>query len=501
MRTDSGAAAPLRLRLATLLFPPYGLFLLWRSSKGLSQKFLGTAGVLLYSLLYAALVIFLLIRFTGLQIEWRGGYAPALTWRKTAPDYDALERDRASRASASNAPVAKGPDAAAWWTGFRGPLRDGHYDEMPIRTNWPANGLPLLWRQPCGGGYSSFAVAEGLAFTLEQRRDQEVLVAYSVHDGHEVWKDCWPADFRDFYAEGGPRSTPTYSDGRVYGSGALGTLHCVEAATGRLVWSHEILAENHADVPTYGVSASPLVFEDKLFVLSGARNGRSVLCYDKRTGKLLWSVLDDITGYQSPMLMQLAGTRQLVISCEIRTIGLQPEDGKLLWEYPWRVKNKQLPIAQAVAIATNRFILSAGYFTGAAAVEITKTNSGFAAQPLWQNSYLKNKFTSSVFWRGFIYGLDEDILTCLDATTGDRKWKGDRYGYGQLLLASAHLVILSGEGELALVPATPDAPKEVARFQAIHGKTWNHPAIADGLLFVRNSVEMACFDLRPAISP
>lgn len=146
-------------------------------------------------------------------------------------------------------------------------------------------------------------------------------------------------------------------------------------------------------------------------------------------------------------------------------------------------------------------MLSAGYFTGAAALEVTKTNSGFATQKVWQNSYLKNKFTSSVYWKGFIYGLDEDILTCLDANTGERKWKGERYGYGQLLLASGHLVMLSGEGELALVPATPDQCRELARFQAIHGKTWNHPAISGGRIFVRNSVEMACFDLSPSKSP
>jgi outer membrane protein assembly factor BamB len=156
-----------------------------------------------------------------------------------------------------------------------------------------------------------------------------------------------------------------------------------------------------------------------------------------------------------------------------------------------------MPIAQPVLLSTNRFLLSAGYFTGCAAVEVTKTSSGFTARAVWQNKNLKNKFTSSVFYQGYVYGLDEDILTCIDAANGERKWKDGRYGYGQLLLASGHLIILSGEGELALVKATSERHEELARFQAINGKTWNHPAIADGKILIRNAQEMACFQISP----
>jgi outer membrane protein assembly factor BamB len=169
----------------------------------------------------------------------------------------------------------------------------------------------------------------------------------------------------------------------------------------------------------------------------------------------------------------------------------------MLWEYPWRVLNNELPIAQPVILTTNRFLLSAGYFTGCAAVEVSGAGTNFTARTLWQNKNLKNKFTSSVCWQGHIYGLDEDILTCLNAATGERKWKDGRYGYGQLLLAGGYLVILSGQGELALVRADPGGYTELARFPAIHGKTWNHPALADGKLLVRNAAEMGCFELGP----
>jgi outer membrane protein assembly factor BamB len=237
--------------------------------------------------------------------------------------------------------------------------------------------------------------------------------------------------------------------------------------------------------------------EEKLILLTGAGHGKSLVCYDKHDGKPLWTALDDVTGYATPMVVTLAGQQQLIICAENRTVGLRIEDGKLLWEYPWRVLNDQLPVAQPAILSTNRFLLSAGYFTGCAAVEVTKTETDFVARTLWKNKNLKNKFTSSVLFEGYIYGLDEDILTCLDAATGERKWKEGRYGYGQLLLAGGYLVILSGAGELALVKATPERHEELARFQAIHGKTWNYPAIAHGRILVRNAVEMACFDILP----
>jgi outer membrane protein assembly factor BamB len=486
--------SPLRLRLTTLLFPPLGLVLLWRMPGRLWRKFLGSIFIALFTILYSALVIFILVQVGVLKIEWRGGYAPALTWRKSLPNYDALERHRAEQ-SARLGDIAL--ESTVPWPGFRGPNRDSHYDEIPIFTNWPDGGLKLLWRQPIGGGYSSFAIARGWAFTLEQRRDTETAVAYDFKSGRELWNCAWPDRFQEYFSEEGPRSTPTYDDGKVYVLGAMGELRSLDAETGKAVWTRNIVVENHGNVPSYGIAPSPLIIGDRLFVQSSAGNGKSVLCLDKRDGKLIWSALDDPTGYASPVLVNLAGQDQIIICAETRTLGLSIEDGKVLWDIPWRVLHNQMPIAQPLLLGTNRFLLSAGYFTGCAAIEITKTASGFSARIVWQNKNLKNKFTSSVFWQGYIYGLDEDILTCLDAATGERKWKDGRYGYGQLILASGHLVILSGDGELALVKANPERYEELARFQAINGKTWNHPAIADGKILVRNAQEMACFQISP----
>ena len=488
------------LRMWTLLLPPVGLALLWRSTARLRRKLFGTIGILLYCLPYCALIIWVLMRTTGLQVEWRGGFPPVLTYSKTLPDYDAVDKSRAAQhglpvPAATNSAIAALPP---YWTDFRGPNRDGLYGETPILTNWPAAGLRELWRQPIGGGYASFVVAEGLVFTIEQRRDFEVTAAYDLATGREVWTNGWAAHFQESMGGEGPRATPTYHEGKLYVQGAEGDFRCLEAATGKTLWFKNVLKDTMSGLLYFGMASSPLVVDDKVIVQSGDSPGKkSVVAYDRATGAVIWGALDDSGAYGSPMLVTLAGQRQLLIATERRVVGLAVETGQLLWEFPWVVNLHNRNVAQPVLLNTNRFMLSAGYGTGCEAVEIGKTDTGFSARSVWKNKFLKNKFTSSVCWNGFVFGLDEDLLSCLNADTGERQWKDGRYGYGQLLVASGCLIILSGEGELALVRAIPDHYEELARFQAIHGKTWNHPAIAHGKLLVRNAVEMACFDLSP----
>jgi outer membrane protein assembly factor BamB len=486
------------VRIATHLLPPLGLFLLWRSSQVRRvTKVLGTIYIAAYSVLFVSGVLALLIVVFGVDlVEWRGGYLPAITFSKTLPDYDRLELSRARqvrdgpRGAARQTPVYAG----AYWTGFRGPNCEGMYEERPILTNWPAVGLRELWRQPIGGGYASFAIAEGRAYTIEQRRQQEVVTAYELDTGRELWAHGWDARFEEAVGEDGPRATPAYDQGRIYALGATGEFRCLDAATGSLLWRCNIMEQNHAEVMKYGVSASPFIVGQKVIVLPGGRNGSSVVAYDKTIGSAVWKSANDKQAYTTPMLVTLAGQEQLLIVSARNALGIAPEDGRVLWHTPWIVQNDNA-VAQPVLLGTNRFLLSGGYGLGCASFEVTPSNSAFTARPLWRNTHLKNKFTSSVLYQGYIYGLDDDVLTCLNATTGERKWRQGHYGYGQVLLASGHLIVLGGDGVLALVAATPLRFEELAHFQALHGKTWNHPAIANGRLFVRNAVEMACFDI------
>ena len=491
--------------VASVILPPVGLVLIWmRKNTRLITKFVATAGIILLGVGY----------FSAYQQWEKSGENEAV--------FSAVEQDRARQqaeaaqstgavapqaavspgattAAGQPAPAATTTDAAAahatrnYWTNFRGPNRDGRYDEMAVLTQWPAGGLKPLWKQPIGIGFASFVVADGRAYTIEQRRRQELVAAYDVNTGRELWTQGWNAEYSDSTGDG-PRATPTWDNGRIYALGATGELRCLDAKTGAVAWGRNILSENGASNLQWAMAASPLIVDDKVIVLPGGPAGKSIVAYNKSTGAPVWKSQSDPQAYVSPMLLTLAGRRQIVVVSSSRILGLVPEDGSLLWSHSWDT-DMGINVSQPIQVDKNRFFISAGYGKGAALIEVSGSGNSYTAKSLWENINMKNKFNSSVLHEGHVYGLDEGILTCLDVSSGARKWKGGRYGYGQVILASGHLIITSDSGELALVKASPDQYTEVARFPALEGKTWNYPAIANGRLLVRNATQMAAYNI------
>ena len=361
-----------------------------------------------------------------------------------------------------------------------------------MRTDW-GGALTPLWKQPVGGGHASFVIAGGRAFTIEQRGGRELAAAYDPATGRELWTTAWNARFKEGNGGGGPRATPAWHDGRLYVLGATGEFRALDAATGRTLWRTDILADAGAENLDFGTSASPLVVDNTVVVLPGGANGQSVVAYDRQSGKRVWGALDDGAAYSSPMLVTLAGVRQILTFTATRLVGLSPANGKLLWELPWRTVNQA---SQPLIAGPDRVFISTGDGTDAAMLQLAAGADGqLTARELWRTNRMNNNFSSSVLHDGFIYGLDGSILACIDASTGELKWKGGRYGSGQVMLASGHLIVLTEQGELALVRADPKAHQEITRFPAIEGKTWNHPAMSDGILLIRNIEEMAAFDL------
>jgi outer membrane protein assembly factor BamB len=494
----------------------------------MKKKLLVAIGGLAVLMLAAGAVLVRVVDVRG----WLDGSGVWPRYVTTPPDYEALEADRARQratmppleppvapeppAASSTTPAAAGDGAPApasapvpgsaeaarplrpareQWADFRGPARDGRYLK-PIRTEWPSDGLPLLWKQPIGPGYASFVAAEGRAFTIEQRRQQEVVAAYDIDTGRELWTNAWDGEFVEAMGGDGPRATPTYHDGRVYALGALGEFRCLDARTGSVLWRRNILSDAGASNISWGMAASPLIVDDTVVVLPGGSNGKSVAAYDRRSGEIVWTALDDEAAYTSPMLVEIGGVRQLLIVTAKRVLGLPTGGGQVLWEHPWETFNG-INVAQPLLLGGDRILMSAAYDHGALVLAVKRNGEAFTTEVVWENNRLKNKFTSSVLHEGFVYGLDEAILACVDAATGQVKWKGGRYGYGQLLLAGDRLIVLTEGGDVVQVRATPSGHEELARFEAIKGKSWNHPIIVDGRLLVRNVREMAAFDIRP----
>ena len=509
--------------LVCLLIPPLGIVLLWLRPGGIFSRLTVTGALL-------ALTFVQLFTFYGMRTELDGSgrWPIGFTFASPESHYETLERVRAEAKAAAplespletvertevanldvpepvspaepateqtSSPLPPATIYDAYWTDYRGPNRDGHYAATPIRADWPADGLPELWRQTIGGGYASVVIADGRVFTIEQRRQDEVVAAYDFETGRELWTRAWPGLFQEPMGGDGPRATPTWNEGKIYALGAEGELQCLDAATGKLIWRKNILADHDAPNLQWAMSAAPLVVDDKLIVLPGGRSGNSIAAYDKETGALLWTSLDDRAAYVSPMLATLAGRRQVVVLTATRIVSVAPEDGSLLWEHPWAT-HQGINSSQPLVLDENHLFVSSGYGQGAVLLRISAEGSGLQSEEVWANNSLRAKFNSPVLHEGLIYGLDEGILVCLDPRTGQRKWKGGRYGFGQVLLASGHLIVLTEQGDVVLVRATPESHQEVTRFSALRGKTWNNPAIAKGRLIVRNQTEMASYDLR-----
>jgi outer membrane protein assembly factor BamB len=405
-----------------------------------------------------------------------------------------LARTGTEPAALTPVPVVAEPRAV--WPGFRGPDRDGVIHGVRIETDWAQSPPVELWRRPVGPGWSSFAVRGNFIYTQEQRGNDETVSSYSLITGEPVWRHKNAARFYESNGGPGPRGTPTVSDGRVYTLGATGIVNALDASTGAVVWSRNAAADTGAEDPGWGFTSSPLVVNDLVIVAASGR----LAAYDVATGHQRWLGPAGGAGYSSPHLATIDGIPQVLLLRGARTTSVAPADGALLWEYRWQ---PAVSIVQPALAADGNVLIASGDAMGGMGIRriaVAHGSAGWTTEEKWTSRGLKPYFNDFVVHDGHAFGFDGNILACIDLADGARKWKGGRYGAGQLVLLPDQdlLLVLSEDGELALVSATPDKFTELARFPALNGKTWNHPAMAGDVLLVRNGEEMAAFRLSPA---
>jgi outer membrane protein assembly factor BamB len=404
----------------------------------------------------------------------------------------------AASASVTPAPVtALMPSATlppAEWPGFRGPARDDAVHGVNIETDWSKSPPVEIWRRPIGPGWSSFAVQGNFIFTQEQRGDDEIVACYSLTTGAPVWRHRDKARFWESNAGAGPRATPTLSNGRVYTLGATGLLNALDARTGAVIWSRNAKTDTGAPLPGWGFAGSPLVVGD---VVIAAVSGR-LAGYNAATGTPRWKLETGGSGYSSPHLATIAGVTQVLFLSTAGATSVSPADGSVLWKHAWSIDG----IVQPRIVDGTDVLVGSGSGladgSGIRRLAIARhSGGGWTVEERWTSRGLKPYFNDFVVVKGHAYGFDGSILSCIDLADGTRKWKGGRYGQGQMIALADQdlLVVLSEEGDLALVKAVPDEFTELARFTAIEGKTWNHPVLVGNVLLVRNGEEMAAFRL------
>ncbi len=431
-------------------------------------------------------------------LECTGDMGIVLRTRFGDKRQQALESHRQAQTEFGPAPAwTPAVDVSLDFPEYRGRNRDGIVTGPPLNRDWATNPPRCLWKQPVGGGYAQFAVAGNAAVTIEQRGDQEAVVCYDTATGIERWRHAYVARFNEAMGGEGPRATPTISGGEVFSLGATGRLVCLDLPTGKLRWSTYILEGN--ENVRWGMSGSPLVFDNLVVVNPGAqtssKRGRAVVAVERKSGDIVWTAGDTSAGYSSPMLATLGGHRQLLLFDSVRIAAYDPARGDELWSHPWPT-DYGINVAQPLILDGDRVFISAGYGMGCAMLHVSESNGAWAVKVVFQNVKMRCKFTSPVYYDGHIYGLDEGILACIDATTGQQKWRDGRYDHGQLLLSGDLLVVLSERGKLVLVEASPEGHRELGSIAALEGaKTWNPPALAGGRAYVRNADEMACYDL------
>jgi outer membrane protein assembly factor BamB len=386
-------------------------------------------------------------------------------------------------------------ESVAVWPGFRGPARDGIARGARIETDWSRYPPVELWRRPIGPGWSSFAVSGGLLFTQEQRGEYEIVACYKVTTGEPVWQHRDAVRFWESNGGAGPRATPALGNGRVCSFGATGILNVLNAGNGSAVWSRNVASETGTAVPTWGFAGSPLVVDDVVVVAAAG----TLAAYDLATGKPRWVGPVHPGGYSSPHRLTAGGADQVLLQHDGGVTSVAPGSGALLWEHAW----PGAAIVQPALTADGDVLVSTASASGGLGmrrIAVAGGPGGWTAEERWTSTGLKPYFNDLVVHKGHAFGFDGSILACIGLEDGARKWKGGRYGYGQLLLLPDQdlLLVLSEEGELALVGATPDQFRELARFPAVEGKTWNHPVLVGDILLVRNGQEMAAFRLSRA---
>lgn len=448
-------------------------------------------------------LIFSAVGFGGWNLVQMNGvtgkFAPEFAWRWSPTAEQQYLEGLANRGG--DQPVG-GADpsgevvtrAAAEWSDFRGPQRDGKLPGITLDEDWTTTPPRSVWKSKIGPGWSSFTVAGNRLFTQEQRGDKEAVICLSAETGSILWAHEYEGRFWEAVAGAGPRSTPTIGDEALFALGANGDLNCLNPVTGDVIWHRDLQADADCKPPQWGFASSPLIHNGLVIVHAGGTGEKGVLAYDSKTGDPNWSAPSGNHSYSSPHIASFDGVEGILMQTNQALQFLNVENGSVMWQHEWSVENYR--VTQPLMIG-NSVLMATSLGLGTRRLTVKHEGETWKITEDWTSLDMKPDFNDFVEYQGHLYGFDGNIFACIDLTTGKRQWKKGRYGNGQVLLLpdAGQLLVTSETGDLILLKADPTMLVEVARIRAIDGKTWNHPVLVGNRLYMRNAEEVACYEL------
>ncbi|MEO8271283.1 MAG: PQQ-binding-like beta-propeller repeat protein [Aureliella sp.] len=418
------------------------------------------------------------------------------------------------------------------WPQWRGPNRDGVWQAENLVDQLPDGQLPLDWSVDIGAGYSGPTVADGRVFVMDRQTEDgkqtERILCLDSKTGDQLWVYEYDAPYTVSYTAG-PRASVTIDDGRAYAVGAMGHFHCLDAASGEVLWQRDLVADFDVELPIWGIAASPLIYHDKVIEQVSGSDGACIVAFDKLTGKELWRALDEVAGYSSPILIQQAGQDVLVCWTGESLSGLDPNTGKVHWAH--EMKPSRMPIGIGTPVVDGELVFVSSFYDGSLMIRAPKDS--FTSELVWRAVGIDETSTGSktvqigsetvsdndndggdiygihsmigtgIVQDGYVYGVDSyGELRCLDAATGKRLWEDltavpkERWSTIHMVRQADRVWMFNERGELLITKLSPDGLEIVDRCQVIEptrvqlnqrgGVVWTHPAYAEQSIFARN---------------
>lgn len=426
-----------------------------------------------------------------------GDYRPEFTWRWTPVHEQTLPALPTSPGTNTTAETATLTETTpSEWPQFRGPAGDGTAPNGPASLNWTSQTPAILWQIDVGPAWSSFAYSHGRLLTQEQRGDAEYVSCYSADSGELIWSHADQSRFVEVVSGAGPRSTPAVNGGRVFAMGGRGIFNCLSEADGSQLWQRDFVREYQAAVPMWGFSGSPVFVDGLVVVFAGGAGDKGLVAMHAETGQTVWSLASPGMNYTTPRLLTLAGQRCLLFGDGDGIRGIEPGTGKVLFQYKpngW----ENAPMVNLQPLGPDSLLTALGDGVGMQRIDVKLTDGQWKFTERWTSKRLRPSFNDCIIHKGCIFGFNQAVFSCIDAETGERRWQGGRYGFGQaILLPDSDCILAAAEnGDVVLLKADGEKLQQLGRIPALNDKTWNHPIAVGNRAWLRNGRTAVCLDL------